>query len=83
MKKETWENTTYLSIDHDFDELQKFFLNQELLQNHARPINVLRSIAKAKAFNQRVRWVFQEAMIVLGILIALVFIEVALVVIQL
>ncbi|QNR65118.1 hypothetical protein IAQ67_14440 [Paenibacillus peoriae] len=83
MKKETWANTTYLSIEHDLDDLQKFFLSQELHNNHARPINLLRSIAKAKAFKQRVRWFFQEAMILLGIVIVLMFIEVALIVIQL
>ncbi len=83
MKKVTWANTTYLSIDHDLDDLQKFYLTQELNNNHARPITLLRSIAKAKAFKQRVRWFFQEAMILLGIIIVLIFIEVTFIVIQL
>ncbi|WP_145949570.1 hypothetical protein [Paenibacillus sp. Y412MC10] len=80
MARATWVNTAYKSIYDGLDDLQSHFLSQELMKNHSRPTKILRTIAKVRAFKQRVKWILQEATIVFGIFLVATFGAVALIV---
>jgi len=73
MTRATWVNAKYKSIDEGLDELQKEFLSLELSKDHSRPVSVLRSLAKANAFKQKVRWFMQDALLVAGMLMIVAF----------
>ncbi|WP_240416534.1 hypothetical protein [Paenibacillus periandrae] len=83
MRRATWVKASYKSIDDGLDELQKFHLSQELRKDHSRQTKSIRSIAKEKAFKTRVRWFFEEALMVAGLFLVCLFIVVALFIWQL
>ncbi|GAA0854130.1 hypothetical protein ABER99_20540 [Paenibacillus glucanolyticus] len=82
MSRATWVNAKYESMDHGLSDLQRHYLLQELRINHSRPTNLLRSIAKARAFKQRVLWIFQEMMVVVGLFMSILFVAVLLIIWQ-
>lgn len=81
MARATWmKNAEYKSIYEGLDDLQCHFLSQEMSKNHYRPTKILRSLAKVRAFKQRVKWILQEAMVVIGLFLVVAFGAVALIV---
>lgn len=78
----TW-SVGYKSIDEGLDELQRFYLRQELLKDHGRSVNIIRAVAKSKALKTRIKWVLKEAMVVTGIFMVIIFVAVAFIIMSL
>ena len=61
------ELTKNYSIYRDLNELQIHFLQEELKKDHRRSQLTLRRIAKKRAIGQRIKWMFQETLMLFSI----------------
>ncbi|MBP1932036.1 hypothetical protein [Ammoniphilus resinae] len=61
------ELTENYSIYKGLNELQIHFLQEELKKDHRRSQLTLRRIAKKRAIGQRIKWMFEETLIMFSI----------------
>lgn len=73
--------STYVSMDEGLSQIQKKYLQEEILKNHNRPTAELRQLAIQKAAERKTNRFFSEIMALVGLGISILFIAAVLLVI--